>query len=105
MANFETGTTSSHDYDVVVIGGGPGGSTAATLLSMWGRRVLLLERDFFPRHHVGESLLPGTEHVLKRLGVYDEVNRAGFIPKYGASYVWGRSRKPWTIYFPEVSRR
>ena len=103
MANGETGTTKSHDYDVVVIGGGPAGSTVATLLSMWGRRVLLLERDFFPRHHVGESLLPGTEHVLKRLGVYDEVNRGGFTHKYGASYVWGRSRKPWTIYFPEVS--
>ncbi len=92
----------SRAYDVVVIGGGPAGSSVATLLTKWGRRVLLLERDVFPRHHVGESLLPSTVDLMKRLGVFEKVERAGFVPKYGATYIWGRSREPWTIEFAEV---
>ena len=93
------------EYDVVVIGGGPAGSTIATCLSQWGRRVLLLEKDFFPREHIGESLLPGTIEVMKRMGVYDKVAQAGFVPKYGATYVWGKSRQPWTIHFSEVTEK
>ena len=91
-----------HEYDAVVIGGGPAGSSVATLLTRWGRRVLLLERDVFPRHHVGESLLPSTVDLMKRLGVFEKVERAGFVPKYGATYIWGKSREPWTIEFAEV---
>ena len=68
-----------HDYDVVVIGGGPAGSTVATLLSQWGRRVLLLEKEHFPRHHIGESLLPLASRVMQRLGVLDKVERANFV--------------------------
>ena len=90
------------DYDVIVIGGGPAGSTAASLLSQWNRRVLLLERDHFPRQHIGESLLPGTYDVMKRLGVYEKVEQVGFPPKYGATYIWGKTRDPWTIRFVEV---
>ena len=59
----EIAAARSNEYDVVVIGGGPAGSTAASLLSQRGRRVLLLEKESFPRHHVGESLLPGTIEV------------------------------------------
>ncbi len=47
-------------YDVVVMGGGPAGSMCSTLLAQHGRRVLLLEKEFFPRHHIGESLIPET---------------------------------------------
>lgn len=57
------------DYDVVVVGGGPAGSTAATLLSQHGHRVLLLERDKHPRFHIGESMLPFSEPVVQRLGI------------------------------------
>ena len=91
-----------HDYDAVVIGGGPAGSSVASLLSRWGRRVLLLEREVFPRHHVGESLLPSTVDLMKRIGVFEKVDRAGFVPKHGATYIWGKSREPWTIEFAEV---
>jgi flavin-dependent dehydrogenase len=57
------------DYDVVVVGGGPAGSTASTLLAQHGRKVLLLERDKHPRFHIGESMLPFSEPVLQRLGI------------------------------------
>lgn len=97
------GRTSNAEYEAVVIGGGPAGSTVASLLSQWGRRVLLLEKEVFPRHHIGESLLPGTVIVMRRLGVWEKVERAGFVPKHGATYVWGKSRKPWTIQFGELS--
>ena len=102
---FEPRSGKSVDYEIVVIGGGPAGSTIATLLAQWGRRVLLLEKDHFPREHIGESLLPGTVAVMKRMGVYEKVDDAGFVHKYGATYVWGKSRDPWTIHFSEVTEK
>jgi len=57
------------DYDVTVVGGGPAGATAATLLAQYGHSVLLLERDRHPRFHIGESMLPFSEPVVKRLGI------------------------------------
>ena len=73
-------------YDAVVIGGGPGGSTVATCLARAGRKVLLLEKEKFPRFHVGESLLPYSLPILERLGVGEKVRRAGFQKKYGAFF-------------------
>lgn len=61
--------TNQFDYDVIVVGGGPAGSTASTLLAQHGRKVLLLERDRHPRFHIGESMLPFSEPVVKRLGI------------------------------------
>ena len=89
--------------DVVVIGGGPGGSTAATMLARKGWRVLLFERERFPRHHVGESLLPASLPVLDELGVLPAVQAAGFLPKWGATMVWGKNDKPWSWYFRETN--
>ena len=89
--------------DVLVIGGGPGGSTAAAMLARKGWRVLLLEREFFPRHHVGESLLPASLPVLEELGVLPDVEAAGFLPKLGATMVWGTQNKPWSWYFRETN--
>jgi len=71
--------------DVVIVGGGPGGSVCAAKLAERGRRVLVLEREVFPRFHLGESLLPGSLPVLESLGLMDEM-RARFIVKYGARF-------------------
>src|ERR1700753_1781624 len=70
-------------YDVAIIGGGPAGSTAACLLAQAGRRVIVLERDKFPRFHIGESLLPYTLPTFERMGVREEFART-CQPKHGA---------------------
>ncbi len=79
----------SPDCDVVVIGGGPAGSTAATLLAGQGHRVVLLEKGSHPRFHIGESLLPANVPLLDRLGVRREIEAIG-MPKWGAEFV-----SPW----------
>ena len=91
--------------DVVVIGGGPGGSAAATMLARKGWQVLLLEREHFPRDHVGESLLPASIPVLEELGVLPEVEAQGFLRKGGATMVWGKDKTPWSWFFAETNRR
>jgi halogenation protein CepH len=88
------------DWDVIVVGGGPAGSTASTLTALDGHRVLLLEREALPRYQIGESLLPSTIHgILPLLGVRDEVERAGFVRKNGGTFRWGASEAPWTFAF------
>ncbi len=93
-------TTQHHGVDLVVIGGGPAGSTISTLVAMQGHRVLLLERERFPRHQIGESLLPVTIHaVCAMLGVLEEVKAAGFVRKLGGTFRWGKRAEPWTFTF------
>lgn len=95
---------SDEDFDVVVIGGGPGGSTASTILAMQNHRVLLLERDKFPRYQIGESLLPATIHgVCKILGLSEELKKAGFVRKLGGTFRWGTNPEPWTFAFSTAS--
>jgi len=89
-------------FDAIVIGGGPAGATASTLIARDGHKVLLLERERFPRYHVGESLLPSTVHfMLELLGCREEVLNANFFPKPGGVYLWGASAEPWHFDFKE----
>ena len=91
------------DSPIIVIGGGPAGSCVSTLLARRGYPVMLLERERFPRNHVGESLLPASIPILQDLGVLDAVQRAGFVVKRGATMIWGVDRKPWSWYFSETN--
>jgi flavin-dependent dehydrogenase len=97
--------SAGHTADVIVIGGGPGGSTTATMLARQGWQVLLLERERFPRDHIGESLLPASIPVLEELGVLPAVQEAGFLRKWGATMVWGTDRTPWSWYFRETNQQ
>jgi len=91
--------TTAELYDVVVVGGGPAGSTAGAFLAQAGRRVLLVEREPFPRFHVGESLLPATLPILDRLGVHRAIAERGFQVKYGATFHDQESGLEHTFYF------
>ena len=90
----------ANTHDLVVLGGGPGGSTLASFVAMKGHRVLLLEEAKFPRHQIGESLLPATIHgICAMLGLSQEIAEAGFPRKRGGTFRWGKSPEPWTFAF------
>ncbi len=77
----------SSGYDVIVIGGGPAGAAAATRLAQRGRRVVLLEKERFPRFHIGESMLPCSMPLIEALGAMPKVLAADFLPKHAAEFV------------------
>jgi flavin-dependent dehydrogenase len=85
--------------DVLVVGGGPGGSSTAAFLARGGLSVALVERDPFPRFKVGESLLPTTLPLLDRLGVHEAIGERRFLLKYGASFHDQESGQEHTFYF------
>jgi FAD-dependent halogenase len=93
-------TEDAEDFDVAVVGGGPGGATLASLVAMQGHRVAVLEKEQFPRWQIGESLLPSTVHGVCRLtGVADQLAAAGFTVKRGGTLRWGANPEPWTFSF------
>jgi flavin-dependent dehydrogenase len=95
----ETSLAADATTDVLVIGGGPAGTTCALLLKEKGWHVTLVEQDHHPRFHIGESLLPMNLPILDRLGVLDEVRAIG-VPKYGAEFAPGdQAADPQVIYF------
>jgi len=91
-------------YDVAIIGGGPGGSTAAALLARAGRRVIVLERDKFPRFHIGESLLPFSMRAFSRLGLLEKFARAGFMEKFGGEMYGACGDEGVKFYFEDGFR-
>ena len=89
----------AQEYDVVVIGGGPAGSTVSTVLAQRGVRVALFERERFPRFHIGESLIPETYWVLKRIGMLPKMQRSHFVKKYSVQFVNANGRLSAPFYF------
>lgn len=73
----------------LIIGAGPAGAAAGILLAQSGHRVVIVEKQDYPRFHVGESLIPAVNPVLKELGVWDHMDGAGFLRKYGAEFLYG----------------
>jgi flavin-dependent dehydrogenase len=87
------------DPDVVVIGGGPAGSTVSTLIAQRGYRVRLFERERFPRFHIGESLIPETYWVLKRLSMLPKMQASPFVKKYSVQFVNAAGKLSAPFYF------
>ena len=94
MATYST-------YDAIVIGGGPAGSAAAAVLADKGRKVVLLEKEKFPRYHIGESLIPYTYYPLKRIGMIEEMKRSQFTKKYSVQFVSISGKQSQPFYFSE----
>src|SRR6476646_902759 len=93
----------NHDFDVVVAGGGPAGSSTANFLRQRKRSVLVLEREKFPRVHIGESMLPFSNEVWRELGVFDKLD-AQYIHKPGAKFIHEESGAEFTYYFDKSIR-
>src|SRR3954452_6446747 len=89
------------EYDVIVIGGGPAGSTVSTLLAQKGVRVALFERERFSRFHIGESLIPETYWVLERLGMLPKMRASRFVKKHSVQFVNASGRVSAPFYFAD----
>jgi halogenation protein CepH len=91
---------SAENFDLIVVGGGPGGATLSTFVAMQNHRVLLLEKERFPRYQIGESLLPATVHgICVMLRVSEELKQANFTKKLGGVFRWGKNAEPWSFNF------
>src|SRR5262245_28412331 len=90
------------DYDVITIGGGPGGSAASTLLALQGYTVLLLERSRTPRFKIGESLMPATYWTFKRMGVLPRLEESHFPKKYSVQFFNKKGKASIPFYFTET---
>ena len=86
-------------YDAIVIGAAPAGSTSAAILAEKGRSVLVLEKEKFPRYHIGESLMPFCWFTLNRLGLVEEMNKRAFTKKYSVQFVTSDGRQSQPFYF------
>lgn len=87
------------EYDAIIIGGGPAGSTAGALLAEKGRKVLILEKEKFPRYHVGESLMPFCYFTFERLGLVDALNERAYTKKHSVQFVTRDGKMSAPFYF------
>ena len=88
-----------NNYDAIVVGAGPAGSSSSAILAEHGHKVLVLERETFPRYHIGESLLPFTYFPLKRLGLIDKMRSSNFVKKYSVQFVSPSGKASQPFYF------
>jgi flavin-dependent dehydrogenase len=86
-------------YDAILIGGGPAGSCAGAILAEYGHRTLILEREKFPRYHIGESLIPFTFQPLERIGMIPKMKTSHFVKKYSVTFVQPDGRRSQPFYF------
>jgi flavin-dependent dehydrogenase len=89
----------NQSYDAIIIGAGPAGSSAAAILAEYGHRVLVLEREKFPRYHIGESLIPFTYQPLERLGMIERLKESAFEKKYSVQFVSQSGKASQPFYF------
>src|ERR1041384_2570158 len=91
--------TKNQNYDALVIGGGPAASATSAILAEYGHRVLVLEREKFPRYHIGESLIPFTYGPLARLGMVPSMKNGHCIKKYSVQFVQPNGKASQPFYF------
>ncbi len=91
--------SASNNFDAIIIGGGPAGASSAAILAEKGHRVIVLEREKFPRYHVGESLLPFTFFPLQRLGLVEQMRKSQFTKKYSVQFVSPSGKASQPFYF------
>ena len=85
--------------DVVVVGGGPAGCAAASVLAEQGHQVVVLEREKFPRYHIGESMIPFTYPALERIGMIPKLRQSAFMKKYSVQFVSPSGKASQPFYF------
>ncbi|NOX59420.1 MAG: NAD(P)-binding protein, partial [Planctomycetes bacterium] len=88
-------------YDCIIMGGGPAGATCAAILAQHGRSVVVLEKTRFPRHHIGESLMPHTYGIFERLGVLEKLESSNFPRKQSVQFVNAMGDDSQPFYFPQ----
>lgn len=94
-----TAKTNGNNFDAIVIGGGPAGASSAAILAEYGHRVLVLEREKFPRYHIGESMIPFTYQPMERLGLIPRMKQSAFQKKYSVLFVQPNGRASQPFYF------
>src|SRR5262245_48147864 len=92
----------TNKYDVIVVGGGPAGSTIASILQREGRSVILFEKEEFPRHHIGESLMTDTYWTFKRMGLLEKLKESPFVRKYSVQFANHVGKESRPFYFFEA---
>ena len=91
------------NYDVIVMGGGPAGSTVASILAREGRKVVLFEKERFPRHHIGESLMTDTYFTFQRMGLLEKLKQSPFVRKYSVQFANPAGKESRPFYFFEAN--
>ncbi len=101
--NLNMKNMDSNTYDVIVMGGGPAGSSVASILSREGRRVALFEKESFPRHHIGESLMTDTFWTFQRMGFLEKLRKSPFVRKYSVQFANPAGKESRPFYFFEAN--